>query len=427
MVRDVLLKHDRRNNPDEWENKTVPVAPDAIPAIVSPEQWERVQAKLKDAADLNNRGGPRRTDAEANSPLLDHGYIFCAECGGKMNRHWETKSNHPYYRCFKAGDRPSHPHIGFHVPAHAVDALTLRLLAKALTDPEKILEIASAAEEQLVEASADAELAASALAAYHKRLADITAEQDKLLAAIANLRGTTGTDTVVAGIQARLAQLNNDREEAENDHQHAIPLRDHAQSRAEFLRTMFAVRNRIVDFSTGETGDDGESHIRIGMPGIQMGDDGEPVRYSTLKLSHAAALLGVTEEELELPLTRGERFTFKKDDGSIGVDEAYDTVETADVVYCLLANMPRDRTRKLLHDLDAVVKVTRGRTRAEINAGVKKPPLADRVYLELLGTVQVRIDVKNLKISSYGCLCSFGPAPGGRSTQMKETLLSPCR
>ncbi len=427
IVRDVQSKFDRMNDQERWESETYPVLPTAIPPIVEPDQWERVQAKLKEAAALNNRGGPRRTDAEANSTLLDNGYVRCAECRGRMTRHWEKKSNHPYYRCYKQGDRPSHPHVGFHVPAHSVDVLAVRLLAKALTDPEKILELASAAEGQLIEANTDAELALSALAAYHQRLTDITAEQDKLRAAKASLRGTTGMEEVVAGIQARLAQLDQEREQAENDRERATPQRDYAQARAEFLRSMFTVQRYHVNFLGGESKPIGSPQLSIGLPGVRRGADGTAENYRNLTLPQAAELLGVPVDSIEalgIPIRRGRPYW---DDETEREEVDIDLVEVEDVVYCLLARMPRERLRKLLHDLDAVVKVERGRTRAEIDAGVKKPALAERVYLELLGTVRVRTDVKNVKISSYGCLCSFGPPPGGRSIQMKETLLSPCR
>jgi hypothetical protein len=406
MVHEVPQPHDllreaervAMENPDQaeaaraaYEANTHPILPTAVPPIVTVEQWKRVQEKLKAAAALNNRGAPRRTDAEANSTLLDGGYIRCAECGGKMSRHWETKSIHPYYRCYTSADRPSHPHIGFHVSAHAVDALVPHLLAKALTDPEKILELASAAEGKWAEANADAQLAASALAAYHKRIAEITAEHDARRAALAQLRGATGTDTIVAEIEAQLAQLDRDREEAEQDRERAIPHSNHAQARAAFLRDLFTTREKVVDLTpekAGQVTEAGEPYLKIGWD-------------TRLPLHQAAALLGVAEEEVDLPIERGEPVGYWADDDTwVQEDIGHDTALTEDVICCLLRRKSRDELRTLLHRLDGVVKVKRGRTRAEIDAGVKKPPLADRVYLELLGTVQIRTDVTKLKTSS---------------------------
>ena len=74
-------------------------------------------------------------------------------------------------------------------------------------------------------------------------------------------------------------------------------------------------------------------------------------------------------------------------------------VRTVDVIELLLRRAPRERVRKLLHDLDAVMIVKRGRNWAEY-AEHGPIPLEDRVYLQLLGTVQVGTDVTTLNTSS---------------------------
>jgi len=170
---------------------------------------------LKAAAALHNRGGPRRTDAEATSTLLDDGYVFCAECGLKMTRYWHIRSKRPYYQCNKAAGVPRHPHRPHHIPAPAVDALALRLLARVLTDPEKILELADAAESQLAAAETDAALAEANLAAHRKRLAEIRQQQDELLVAQDALSKVRGMEKSVADIRAQLARLDQERQEAE--------------------------------------------------------------------------------------------------------------------------------------------------------------------------------------------------------------------
>jgi hypothetical protein len=63
--------------------------------------------------------------------------------------------------------------------------------------------------------------------------------------------------------------------------------------------------------------------------------------------------------------------------------------------YLLRRAMPRDEVRRLLHRLDAVVLVSRLRTRAEW-AIRGKTPVAERVALRVLGTVEVRMDAANL-------------------------------
>ncbi len=67
-----------------------------------------------------------------------------------------------------------------------------------------------------------------------------------------------------------------------------------------------------------------------------------------------------------------------------------DIVTTADVVFTLLQRLPCERVRKLLRTLNAVVKVTRPRPRAEVAERGQTLP-AERVSLEVLGTVTVRV------------------------------------
>ncbi len=67
-----------------------------------------------------------------------------------------------------------------------------------------------------------------------------------------------------------------------------------------------------------------------------------------------------------------------------------DIVTTAGVVFTLLQRLPRERVRKLLRTLNAVVKVTRPRPRAEVAERGQTLP-AERVSLEVLGTVTVRV------------------------------------
>jgi hypothetical protein len=262
-------------------------------------------------------------------------------------------------------------------------------------------------------------------------MADITAEHDKLCAALVSLKGTGVGGDAVSGIEMRLLQLDQYRAQAESDYDRALPARDHTQARADFLQAMFTRRNGMFDLS-GDTLVilSGEEVLRVGELRIRTWEDGTSERYSVITIAQAAALLDVTVDELEpmgFRIERGEILTL---DNEFGVPETSvqpDVVETADVVELLLCKMPREKFRRLLHDLDAVVKVARGRTRADMAAGVKKPPLANRVYLELLGTVSIRPNVKKLKTSSYGCLCSFGPSPGAMSTRITQIPASPCR
>ncbi|MFZ5897992.1 MAG: recombinase family protein, partial [Bacillota bacterium] len=74
--------------------------PDAFPAIVPREMWERVQAKMQ-ARRRNTRPMPT---ARARQPYLLTGYIFCGVCGGAMvgaAARGRDKKRYPYYECNK--------------------------------------------------------------------------------------------------------------------------------------------------------------------------------------------------------------------------------------------------------------------------------------------------------------------------------------
>jgi DNA invertase Pin-like site-specific DNA recombinase len=206
-----------------------------IPPIIPAEQFARVQEKLAAAAALRNRGEPRREDAAAHSTLLDGGFVRCAECGGKMTRYWDRRGERPYYLCNKNAGVPTHPHRPHEIRADAVDALALRLFATVLTDPEKILELADAAERQYDEATTDAALAAADLVAQQKRLTEIATEQDQLVTALHALSAVPGMDEQIAAIRAKLAKLDTERDEAKTAHSQAIPRNDHAIDRQAML------------------------------------------------------------------------------------------------------------------------------------------------------------------------------------------------
>src|SRR5947209_6588630 len=78
------------------------------------------------------------------------------------------------------------------IVAATTDALALRLLAYALTNPEIALELADTARRQYGAAVTDAALADATLAAYNTRMAEIDAEQNKLITALSALSGVSG-------------------------------------------------------------------------------------------------------------------------------------------------------------------------------------------------------------------------------------------
>jgi hypothetical protein len=287
----------------------------------------------------------------------------------------------------------------FRVPAHKVDALALKLLAKALTDPEQLLVLADAAEQQAADARVDADLAASELAASHKRVSEITAEQDALLAAQTALSRVPGMDKQIQDIRDRLAQLDKEHEQAKEASTQAIPRRDHANERAEFLRHIFSRQDFRLHFTTWNDGTEG-----LELTATEVLDDtGKPILefQEDMVLADAARLLNLSEEEAGalLPVRPLSQYGDERADGTYEALWTEYFIPTVDVIELVLRRAPRERVRKLLHDLDAVVMVKRGGNWAEyVEHG--PTPLEGRVYLQLLGTVRVGTDVNNLNISS---------------------------
>jgi DNA invertase Pin-like site-specific DNA recombinase len=379
------------------EGGTFPVPLSAVPAIVDAAVWERVQEKLDHLRDQHNRGGPRRTDAIAHSTLLD-GYIRCAHCGGKMTRYWGSRAKYPFYQCMKRSGTPFHPCKPHQIAAPTTDAFALRLLAKVLTDPEKILELAGAAETQLAKAEGDVSLTAARLRAYETRLDAIMADQDKLRTALKALSTVPGMEGAIADTRARLDALDQDYDATAAERDALVPAQSHANARADFLRSLFTTRDVVLNFTLPYTNEEvGEPYLAIGSQGVRAGPNGERLPHGHLSLPQAAAPLGVTEadlEDLDLPIEPGHQIRVQ-DGGTYVEDWMPAQILTSDVVCYLLERQSRERFRQILRDLEVVVKVERPRSRADW-ARLGPTPVAARVSLQVLGAVVVRSDVTNL-------------------------------
>jgi hypothetical protein len=226
------------------------------------------------------------------------------------------------------------------------------------------------------------------------------------------LSRVSGMEREIANIRARLAQLDHDLQEAKAERTHdAEPRHAHAVARVEWPREMFTARDVIVNFAPGTPNEYGDPGLRIGLPGIRtgrngQGEEGEPEHYQQVQLAQAAALLGVGGDELsalDIPIQRGEPFRYRtgNDDEhpTWETDVAADTVELSDVVYLLLVRMGRERLRKVLRDLDAVVVVERGVSRAEFLAHGRKP-LEQRVSLQMFKTFKIEVCRDGSKLSA---------------------------
>jgi Recombinase zinc beta ribbon domain len=334
-----------------------PIAPETMPPLVTAEQFLRIQQKLKDAAALKNRGRHRGENAPVT--LLDGGFIRCAECGDKMTRYYHRSSKKPYYRCNKTAGVPDHPHKPHAALAWPTDSLVLRLFAEVLIDPQIIADLAEAAEGQAIAAEAQAELSAAAIAACDKRLAEIILQQDELVTVLEHLSRVPGMEAQVSDIRAKLRQLDRDAEETTAQQARTIPHHDTLLRRHQLLTQLTEIWQ------------------------------GAEVVPDLIDPGLAAKLFGVPLEELDRVL-----------DWHSFIDEAGGLLDISrvEVVEQLLRNLPRERLRNLLREFGAVVRVSRPRTRAQwANEG--PTPLEDRVSLELLGQVSVRIDASNISTS----------------------------
>jgi hypothetical protein len=204
-------------------------------------------------------------------------------------------------------------------------------------------------------------------------------------------------DEEIGRLRARLASL-----DEEQDDLHAL-LREtpaiYTEDRAAFLRTLFTVRDLIFDDAGMRFADDGGGSVLIG---------------TRMTLAHAAAFLGVTDDDLasfDLAVLAGRPFPYETTDG-VQWDVEADTVLTEDVLLALLRRLPRDRLRRILRLLGVTVEVTRPRTRAEW-AQYGATPIEDRVRVLVhdgalilnpcaLRHDRVRHDVENVKMLSKG-------------------------
>jgi hypothetical protein len=232
---------------------TYPVSPEAIPPIIDIELWNRVQEKLDKLKEEHNRGVRDDSGRDEPRPLLDKGYVRCAHCRSKLTAFWDSRlgRRHYMYKCIRQGGTPGHECAPHTIRADITDELALRLLAGALTDPEKLLELAAAAEDQYEEAATEAALAEASYAAHARRLEGLREDQTKLRKMLDNLSGMQGVDEVIASTRLRIQELDREFAEAAAEVRYVEPYRDRANERQELLRQMFTTREWAFDFRDG--------------------------------------------------------------------------------------------------------------------------------------------------------------------------------
>ncbi|MGO8948944.1 MAG: recombinase family protein [Ktedonobacterales bacterium] len=372
---DTYMVHDKTKISLRAAAETFPIPVTAIPPIISAEQFARVQDILSHLNDESKRGGSVRGVKRTDGTTLLDGLVRCAHCKGRMTHQWNHRGREEY-KCGKRSGMPNHECAPHQIDATRTDTYALKLLAYGLTNPEKMLAIAEAAEQSYTEAGMDAALAASALAHATEQLAKNADEQEHLRDALVALRTVPGMDQQIADIRASQARLMKERVQLQLQADQATPQHSHAIERQEFLRGLFTARDSLINLQTGESTDSGEPYLKI---------------PSTISVEQAASWLGVPVTQVDLntivqrEMTTGEL---------LGVD-----VATADVIYSLLRTMPRERLRQMFRQLQITVLVSRPRSRAE-RALHGNTPLAQRVTLHI-GPIEVLLNVANLRRFSY--------------------------
>ncbi len=146
----------------------------AWPALVEPDLWERVNARI-----TNNRGPRRRRPRAAPGAYLLSGLIRCAACGRSM--HGATLKGKPYYRC--NSQRPDYADTGHPRTTAIREERVLAALDPwlgQLTDPDH----RSATVTAVLAAEADVQPEPAEIQAARRALRELPVELDRVLAAI---------------------------------------------------------------------------------------------------------------------------------------------------------------------------------------------------------------------------------------------------
>jgi DNA invertase Pin-like site-specific DNA recombinase len=368
----------RERTPDD-EGEDYPIAPGTMPVLVEPDLFDRVQRMLAVRSKQSGKVGRANSPHLANATLLNGEFVICAHCHHLMVRFWRhdtrgAKDNPiPYYRCGLKGRDPAATCKVHMTPAPAVDALVMKLLAFALTDPEQLIALADANTQRHADAVTASEIAGAKLDGYAERLKEIATEKQRLLRKL-NLSDPANEDDAedIVRYRERIARIEIEHSNIETEMARLTPERERALDRQTFLRTLFTVRDSWINFATDETGETGQSHIEI---------------HKWLDLSKGAALLGVPESQIDLPIRRtyGSMQEFR-DGPTVLVEEEH--VATVNVVLKLLRRSPRDKIRRVLRDLGAVVEISRPRPPAE-RATHGSTPVEERVTL-VIGALRLR-------------------------------------
>jgi len=367
-------------------DQTLPMAPDVEPMLVPADLFDRVQRKLEQRRQFLGRSD--RSKHPQDSTILQGGIVRCAHCGRAMARTWRHDSKRhandpvPYYRCSTLSKHLATPCTVHMIPAHEVDALVVRLLATALTDPDYTLKLADAADAKLTRAAADMEIIGTRLESYRARMDEIDAAMKRYRRVLTALDPTQDADDV-AEYQAKIERLEAERDRLTAEAAAATPQHALATDRHRMLESLRAGKLLLGFQYEGQWQYVREMKVwdarrMLGLPSLGELLNADRVERGLDKLP-----------DIEAELEARSHFrdpAYDADSEEIGdVDtRPSDTWSMADVARLLLARyMPRSEVRKLLRRLDAVVEISRPRPKAERVAN-GLTPVDERVSLLLM-------------------------------------------
>ncbi len=184
------------------------------PALVEPDLWERVNARI-----TNNRGSHRRPPRAEPGVYLLAGLVRCSVCGRSM--HGATLKGKPYYRC--NSQRPDYADTG-HPRTTAIREE--RILAALdpwlgqLTDSDN----RDATIDAVLAAEADHPAEPAEIQTARRALRELPVELDRVLAAIRAGMDPELATTTTRQIQRELAAARAIITTWGHEHQHAQPL-----------------------------------------------------------------------------------------------------------------------------------------------------------------------------------------------------------
>jgi DNA invertase Pin-like site-specific DNA recombinase len=333
---------DRLRDPDAWQNETLPLADGVVPQpyLVSEELWQRVQQRI---VTLRGNGGKVvRYEYPVDATLLHGGFVRCQHCGAIMARHWRKSpraERKPVYCCSARAGNPLTTCQSHAIPAEKLDKLVLGMIAQVLYDPEMLCDWAGANESQMKQATREVALADATIDVLRRRVDDLTADAKRYQRVLEALDNVKDAEEITS-YRDKLQKVTEAREQAQADLIAALPKLDHVRERDRLLR---ALRCWSEEWPRVQR----ETRPTVDVACTPLA----PI------LSHIGAM-------------------------------ALSTADTA-TIYAALEEMPYNLKRRLLHDLNVQVLVSRPRSRA-VRAEHGLTPISERVIVRV-GELELRL------------------------------------